>query len=296
MADLVLPDINVDPTAGQSTFTGEANFPNHITVDGFTIDLSGGATSNQVIQYNGTSFVSIIPTVSIGEGVTNSLAKSILFADGSGNLGQDNANFNWDSTNHRHGIGGIATTYPLEIYGDGYSTSRFIINGSTVAVSPIGMGAFRFNVNTNHLEVSENGGAYVQINTSGSGGSFITYVGAATAVSGQSFTNMNLINSWVLFGTGGIVPSTYYTPSYYKDVTGRVWLRGVAKNGTGIGNHTTPITFMPVGFRPLHSIVQLTDNNSASNELQIDPDGAIWLISGVNNYVSFDNISYMAEQ
>jgi len=57
MADLILPLILEDPGAAQTTFTGEANFPNHITIDGVTVDLSSGATLNQVIRFNGTSFV-----------------------------------------------------------------------------------------------------------------------------------------------------------------------------------------------------------------------------------------------
>lgn len=40
----------------------------HLGVDGYTIDLSAGATSNQVLQYNGTSFVAA--TVSAGGTIT----------------------------------------------------------------------------------------------------------------------------------------------------------------------------------------------------------------------------------
>jgi hypothetical protein len=36
----------------------------------------------------------------IGSTVTSGTASSILFVDGSGNLGQDNANLYWDDTNN----------------------------------------------------------------------------------------------------------------------------------------------------------------------------------------------------
>jgi hypothetical protein len=42
---------------GRVTTTGFAANANHISVDGYTIDLSAGATSNQGLVYNGVSIV-----------------------------------------------------------------------------------------------------------------------------------------------------------------------------------------------------------------------------------------------
>ena len=44
-------------TMSSLTVTGTTNLQSTLTLDGYTIDLSGGATTNQVLQYNGTSFI-----------------------------------------------------------------------------------------------------------------------------------------------------------------------------------------------------------------------------------------------
>jgi len=72
-----------------------------MSLDGYNIDLSAGATSGQVLQYNGTAFIAQTnsATVNIGSAIGSSTPKSVLFIDSSGNLAQNNADFNWDNTN-----------------------------------------------------------------------------------------------------------------------------------------------------------------------------------------------------
>ena len=57
---------------------GVANFASHIMVDGYTIDISAGATTNQVLTYNGTSFVALSISGAggvTGSGTTNTITK-----------------------------------------------------------------------------------------------------------------------------------------------------------------------------------------------------------------------------
>jgi len=165
-------------TSSSATITGDSTTNNRVIISGSNAAVSSSGTGS--IRFNsGTNHFEFSENgntyqqfgsgggggMVIGNTVTSGTAKSVLFVDGSGNLGQDNTNFNWDTTNHRLGIRGVASTYPIEITGDGYLSSRVIINGSTAAVSPSGAGALRFNVNTNHLEFSENTGSWTQFGT-----------------------------------------------------------------------------------------------------------------------------------
>lgn len=40
-----------------NTWSAQQTFSSHVVVDGYAINISGGATTNQVLQYNGTSFI-----------------------------------------------------------------------------------------------------------------------------------------------------------------------------------------------------------------------------------------------
>jgi len=170
-----IPTANLgDATTVNHTVTGT------FTVDGYIINPSG-ANSGQILRYNGSSFIASSET-SVGIGSSfGGTTKSILYIDGS-NLAQDNSNFAWDFTNHRLGIGTNAPSYPLHVVGDSYLTSRLIINASSASVSGSGAGTIRYNTSTNHLEFSENGGAYAALG-SGTGASIGSAVGSGTAKS-----------------------------------------------------------------------------------------------------------------
>jgi hypothetical protein len=73
---------------------------------------------------------------SIGGTVTGGTAGSVLFVGSGPVLGQDNANFFWDSTNHRLGIGTAAPAYPLDMTS---STAARTGNFSNSAASGAGV-------------------------------------------------------------------------------------------------------------------------------------------------------------
>jgi lysophospholipase L1-like esterase len=102
-----------------------------------------------------------------------------------------------------------------------------------------------------------------------------------------------LLNSWVNFDAAG---TGFYEPAFMKDETGRVWLRGLAKSGT-IG--TNAIFKLPPGFRPGMQMHITTASNAAGGTIgviEILPDGTVRAPVGNTAYVSFDNISFLAEQ
>ena len=62
-------------------------------------------------------------------GIISALTQgSVIFAGAGGALSQDNANFFWDNTNKRLGIGTASPQYELDIHKSGYSTG---IHGRT---------------------------------------------------------------------------------------------------------------------------------------------------------------------
>ena len=235
------------------------------TVNGFQIDLSGGATTNQVLQYNGTKFIAA--TISSGA-ISGSLTSTkIPYATGTSTLADSGMSWNSgssiftvttvsntaglkvtdgthviemkpDNTNNvssmgsgsNHdlvfytnsgsqqlrlttaglfGIGASSPTYQLDVFGDARTSARFIMDGSSAAVSPSSKGSFRYNSSTQHIEFSENGGSWQQI-VSASGtvsGSFtagrIPYANSTTTLtdSGLEWDDVNQ-----LFGVGQLAP------------------------------------------------------------------------------------------
>lgn len=76
------------------------------------------------LSFTGTTLNASGGGMAIGSAVTSGTAGSVLFVDGSGNLGQDNSNFFWDGTNHRLGIGTTAPSHQLDIWS---ATNQVII-------------------------------------------------------------------------------------------------------------------------------------------------------------------------
>ena len=95
-----------------------------------------------------------------------------------------------------------------------------------------------------------------------------------------------LQNSWVYFG------SPHEPPGYYKDATGRVWIRGLVKSGT-LGS---PIFTLPAGYEPPYSIVQVGISDDLLCEIDISQAGAVTVGSGGNNtWVSLSGISFSTQ-
>jgi len=86
---------------------------------------------------------------SIGGAVTSATSGSVLYINSSGQLAQDNANFFWDATNHRLGIGTTGPSSALEIGGSGQIT---------IPAGAVGTPSIRFSGSTNTGIYSSSGG------------------------------------------------------------------------------------------------------------------------------------------
>lgn len=119
---------------GGGTHTSKFTVDTTGAVVGFTfnaVPLTAVGSSTSFLNASGT-YTTPVGTTSIGMAVGSGTAGSVLFIDGSGNLGQNNANFFWDNTNNRLGL---LTSAPTDTFtlGTGstqtfYSTADQITN------------------------------------------------------------------------------------------------------------------------------------------------------------------------
>lgn len=73
------------------------------------------------------------PTLYIGEQVSSGTSGSVTFVDSNGNLAQNNANFFWDTTNHRLGIRTNTPAFPIDSAGDINTSTQYDIAGNFFA-------------------------------------------------------------------------------------------------------------------------------------------------------------------
>lgn len=86
--------------------------------------LTAGATPSLALTVTTLTLTNPLPVASGGTGTaTQFTLGSVVFAGASGVYSQDNANFFWDGTNHRLGIGNAAPATPLQVTGTTISTS-----------------------------------------------------------------------------------------------------------------------------------------------------------------------------
>jgi hypothetical protein len=86
-------------------------------------DNTDGLPKNAIIgsgltYTHSTHTLSAPASISIGETVTSGTTGSVLYVGSGPVLAQDNANFFWDATNHRLGIGTTSPSFPLSVSGD----------------------------------------------------------------------------------------------------------------------------------------------------------------------------------
>ncbi|WP_370881035.1 hypothetical protein [Paenibacillus brasilensis] len=86
--------------------------------------------------------------------------------------------------------------------------------------------------------------------------------------------------------------------SYYRDSTGVVYLRGAVKNGlTSVGND---IFVLPEGYRPKFnrnfSVISGAESGPVIARIEVRPNGIVAFIYGGNSLLSFDGITFLAEQ
>ena len=247
--------------------------------------------------------------MAIGGSITSATVGSVLFVGTGSVLEQDNANFFWDNSNNRLGIGNAIPAYPLDITGVIRGSADAIINGLTVGKGFTNNdSATAFGVDANLVNTSLYATAFgyqaLKNNTSGgftaigyqAGFSNITG-GSNTAVGYQSLYSNN--GSWntsvgsncMTFATGSqnsgfgfqaldSVSGTYNVGMGYRSLrfltsgTLNTAVGGNSSSNIGTGSNNTTIGYGALGFG--------TPNNANSNNVAIGYT-SLWQALGNNN-------------
>jgi hypothetical protein len=159
---------------------------------------SGGGTTN-FLRADGT-WVAPTASIAIGNTITSATAGSILFAGTSGVLAQNNANFFWDNTNFRLGIGTATPTRKLEVV------------GSDALINTLSLGRGLGNIQSN----AAFGFQALNENTSGDGNVAIGYIAlksntsayANTAIGSSALTSTTTGHSNTAIGTAALLLCT----------------------------------------------------------------------------------------
>jgi len=249
-----------------------ASFSSSIT--GNTIVKSGG-TAAQILAADGSVITAgtnitisgglISSTgggggMAIGGSITSATAGSVLFAGASGVLQQDNANFFWDDTNNRLGLGISSPTTTLDVNGlvrirtnaSSFNTPLFVENTGTAAVGNKNVAVFiGARGNASNLDDNTNIGVWQKDTTNNnyglisffnSGGNVCAFIGTQYLSHGTSPSG-NLIFATVaagiiaqkmsLFSTGNLaINSTTDNGQGLLQVSGNIYVTGIGAAGS----------------------------------------------------------------
>lgn len=100
------------------------------------------------------------------------------------------------------------------------------------------------------------------------------------------WTAPTLLNSWVNFGAGTA------TAGYQKDANGFVHIRGLVKNGSGLG---TVVFTLPVGYRPALRMHFGSASNAAFGYFYVENTGDVVASVGSTTWFSLDTGTFKAE-
>lgn len=106
-----------------------------------------------------------------------------------------------------------------------------------------------------------------------------------------SVKTISLLNNWNNYDT-----SVFDAAGYYKDSEGIVHLQGLIKDG--IATMGTAICNLPAGYRPnkarKFSVASMENGNPVFADINVYPNGDVYIIHGGNDYLSLSEISYKA--
>ena len=253
-----------------------------------TTGTSGAATligdTLNIPQYSGGGGGGM----AIGGSITSATAGSVLFAGASGVLAQDNANFFWDDTNNRLGLG---TTTPALLFdvafssaGDGIRTYNTLSSGfadvrvgnntnNNLGFLRVG-GSTSANIYTNSLVVGTGGGFDVKIAPNGAVGLLVQNggrvgVGSETVATWSDATingsNKSLAIGVGTNGNGGFLDinanstAGYFWANHYYDGQDRNPTTGFSPR-IQVGASTNIISFFRTTSQAAGSIISSTEN------------------------------------
>ena len=132
----------VDMSIDEDMFEGLMVYVNSGTANGdktFYLNTANPIT----LGVTSLTFTAVPGGAAIGGTVTGGTTGSVLFVDPTATLAQDNANFFWDNTNNRLGIGTTSPAYKLEVSG-----TLGVTNNSNATVTSVFQNTNTTNTNT----------------------------------------------------------------------------------------------------------------------------------------------------
>jgi hypothetical protein len=221
-------------TTGQVLVGNTGGAPSWATLTGIGVTSFSAGTTGLTPSTATTGVITLAGTLGVANGGTGTTtaftAGSVVFAGASGVYSQDNANFFWDNTNDRLGIGTATPGSLLELAADGGPTLnmrrtgsdngngiiRSLGNSGTVnAAITFGGGLsnlMSFDVNgSERMRIDSSGNVGISINkVFGSGNGYAGDTSAASSATLELWDasgNTKLYNAWgsgsLLFGTSG---------------------------------------------------------------------------------------------
>lgn len=195
---------------GDVTASGPGSAAATLATVNSNVGTFGSATQTGVFTVNGKGLTTAASSVTITPNFANVLggtAGSVIYSNGT-NLAQDNANFFWDATNHRLGIGTTTPSALLEV-GSGTGAPQVTLNGGSTSGT----------------------GPYMRFNQTGA---TTAYFGIDGAINGGTGTDIDIYNN----GNAGfkVFTNANATPKFVVAGGGNV----------GIGT-TTPYSLFSVG-------------------------------------------------
>lgn len=209
------------------------------TTNGRLTDATG--TGYEKLSSGTPSYITTIPVADGGTGAAAFTAGSVVFAGASGVYTEDNANFFWDDTNNRLGIGTNTPAATLEVVTSAFGEARFRNTTSTTYTS------FRFlnDLNTDVLSTvfGQTGSASTTFWASGSSGEqgFLGTTGADPLTFATNGTQCFVLSGGGFAGIGTVKsPTTRLTVNGDATHYNTTPAQGTEKvtNGNFTGNDT----------------------------------------------------------
>ncbi|MDD5397231.1 MAG: hypothetical protein PHW24_04205, partial [Candidatus Moranbacteria bacterium] len=217
--------------AGNNTFTGTINSQTISAAANFTGTLAfatlGTTNTSTLLCRNASNQLAACNTIGVTQGGTGTATQftqgSIVFAGASGVYAQDNANFFWDNTNKRLGIGTAAPSALLTVASGG---------SDLLTISPV---QASFNVPTSFTSVGDISLAYDMIFTNQTASNIKTNSPFTIEV-GEPFESNDL--TLRTFNAGGIVLDA---PGGLTSMQAQTWTLATSTSALNIGNGTINI-------------------------------------------------------
>jgi len=151
------------------------------------------------------------------------------------------------------------------------------INGGTWTNTTLSSSTTSFTIDADR-------GDTISIKVAATNGSYTSGYGTDASTL-PLWTDISLQGTWANYGSG------YNTAQFTKSASGRVFLKGLVRNGAAA---VSTIGQLPEGYRPAGRLVfQVGTSANVSGRIDVDSDGSIIFYAGSTSWVGLDTISFL---